>query len=747
MISYFFGTIVPIFISLITSFPLNIIVLLSFFLTVVMYFTPDIFVRIIVIYWELERLFWNIQIAAFNSIKNIFYEIFAPFYNDGVFFIQSVIEVFFQSICQDATTFGRYAQCTGASSFIQIFKFGLIFLSQVFMGALAFFNLGSRLIIDLFCIDATNCGNICDTPTCSTWSSFKNNEFYSIENKYQNREFFKYNNEYNNTYNLQNPASPPLIKGKDSNLYWGDRLGPFGLDLKNYFGDFPNMVEIKRFNSFDPKGKIYSASETMRKSAYEFLHAAQWLGKILATGFQWFVEEVLPFVVEFFCFAFDCFKLLIAYFGKLLINILFIMVKIIGKGFFVLLVGIRDIITSSLNPDAPTPIVEWDFEYFRSNQSTMSYETLNRITDKVMNEYLTNSSNLLLLREDVPFNWFSRMVYLQIYNIFEIVLKILFEVPILTIHLIDKVVCLMTNIPYCLHIGSVCDTLFKPPVICATWVEYYEEDGKWEYAYPFASSLDVLRTINKGSGWEPCYIPGTHDTYLKTHICKDTYYFPGDGISFGYNSASGNCYNYRNGPEQAVKAVSINNEKLSTPQCLKPDPTPGSYSYQNCQFGDVGNIDLNYWGNYIYHPLNWWHHIAYYFYEYDSSRGILFFDKTSDASWNFFDSILDPLFSVWGTDFWSVMTKISFYFHSTCNDILGGECPCQACQADITQTLHYLDFIPGLEGWPCNPTHPNPLLKCCVESPYKSIFWYLDSFSEWLGIDIFNASTIVIKTP
>lgn len=667
-----------------TTTPVNIVFILGLIALLTMYFFSGIWVQILVIYWESGRVILNIQLLAINLIIGLLYDWLAGFWNEGVLFTELVIKIVWDSTCGGAQGFGGYADCTGFSNLLIMGSFFFQAIGQIFT---VFFNL-CTLIFTLLsasvCQDV-NCSNICDTGACSTW-----------------REF--------------------------------DSPGPFGVKF----------------------------SITQEESD-SILFAAQVVAKIIVAAIQWIVGDVLPFLAQIFAFACDVVVLLTIYLSQIIGWIIWGISLIFGNLSFIFIRAYISVLSSSTNHT-----LSIDPQYYQTNRTAYSNEKMSQIQNNYVGQMIGNHSVLFLEDENLPGSKETTLLLIQIYWYINQILVFTFQTPDIALHLIDKGLCFVWYLPGCLKIGAVCDVLFKPPMLCVLVAEMTFDGLHYHYKNDFAFAINVLRTVAYSpmgqyfpfpengatgniNGYSLCIDPYTNANIGQQTWCPD----PNDQMTVPNIGAGCKQFNSDFPGYQSQLGCIKTDGTLNDPAICKSitnlggsDPPSPSNDYCLTNFGqldltrfadatDIYALPPGVDGYCVSNADTYVNRTRGFLYQ-SIPAGVLEYTGTPDPGiwWDGFQSI----FGLFIYEY-SFMHAIAYFFFDTCHLLLGSECPCMYCQADPSQALSVLDFIPGYEGWPCNAAHPTQ--PCCELSPWKSLYYYWDAFMEWLGIDSFNQTSII----
>jgi len=197
---------VSFFLSILFSCPAGLILAASVGLVIKVYFSSELAVWVLELYWEFARLAYNAQIVAMNISMDLYYNFAVPVHNLYMDFLSLFIEALWNGLCGGVTRFSEVADCTGFNNLLLVVKFMfLLFQNQLnillFLLELLFMSLRNYICSD------SDCSNICETPSCSSWIEPRIDPFTSEI--------------------IMNP-------------------GPLGIQMKNYF-EFENLELVKAF--------------------------------------------------------------------------------------------------------------------------------------------------------------------------------------------------------------------------------------------------------------------------------------------------------------------------------------------------------------------------------------------------------------------------------------------------------------------------------------------------------------------
>jgi hypothetical protein len=484
------------------------------------------------------------------------------------------------------------------------------------------------------------------------------------------------------------------------------------------------------------------------------IYYAQILANIITSFLQWLIGDVLPFWVQITAFMSDIFKLLLLYYSWIAIWVIKVMSKLMSKLSYII---IRAFYTILNNVDDKAIIFRP--EYYLQNITNYAEEHQNTVQINYIDNYMNDYTELFLLMPNLPGNKNFTNTLINIYFNVKLVLDIIFEIPLAILQAIDKIICSIINLPFCIGWSDLCDILFKPPVDCIVAASHMNcQDFKdlREPEHPCSSgdivALDFFikdfHSLMGQTSALDAFLSTVDD--CKSYITGEYFDEWGTELKDGFDHPNA-VYETWNG----VKCISATEplfygaygSNLCTPEldiCENPY-IPAQDG--RCYICLTSSLDYQYFGD-LSDAWVWSESGKFLFWCSDifrmESGGILFADK---IVWKFALLFVDDLAALVLQNFWFDLASLSKWFWTECHDLLDPidmilECPCIACEVNSTQILYYLDWIPNYKGFPCNPNHPDPSKSCCIKSPYMSILWFFDSLYEFFNGDLFDECNI-----
>lgn len=712
-VDFIIKNIIPWIVTIVGSTPLNIIFLIGIAILVVLYIFSEAFAWVEMLRWEFVRLGVNIQLIPMNLIIQLFYSWWAQIWNDGAEFWVLLIEMIWNGICGGAEGFQEIVDCTGFDNFLIMFELIVSLLYSTFLILMFVLQLIFQSLQDSMCIDI-ECSNICETPACNTWIERRIDPFSGVI--------------------IENP-------------------GPFRID-KSYLSE----VDV---------------------------YMAQILSKIIISGIQYFIEDILPAIVIGVAFGGDLMKCNLLFFAFIAEWAIKAFAELFTNASYIIIRAFRSVLNSEEEFDLT---IIWDPGYY-NNITLKKYSVKHEqeVRDQFIDDYMSDPSELLLMNPKLPGDPDIINFLIDVVLLYKGTLSLLFEIPILGMQLSDKIFCFIINLPFCLPLNFLVCGLVKPPVDCVVYQLMTNIGaGNYEYDPRDVQIKDLYSLIRNVLFSNPNDADDCKSTSGIVYKDTDKHWLDGrdtgapdfhknwrnltciKGIEYPYNHGTDFgplvcgitnivCSTINDCPSSCSGCVNFfgNFRCLCSGECTHPE-TGASGS---CQFCATSTLDLRPYGdeNDVWQLVITKRYCGHVFHM--ENGGPLFFRRDT-----VFGDIIDPFINfVSGfieifndipavpnipdpfINFWGLMAEISTWFWDECNSLLPqGQCPCTPCEVDPSQPLYFLDFIPGIKGFPCNPNHPDPAKKCCIVSPYFSILWVFDDIYEAVGLDLFDQSEIVL---
>lgn len=779
-----FISIISSIVTVLTSFPANVILIIGFVIIVVMWIWPNPFAIVYVLYYEANRLFTNLILIPVNAIIPIFYNFLVPLWNDildGFFLFWGMFK---NGICAD----DAIETCKGFESLmtsltIVWYMFGNWFnmIMYIIMSIYWFLNtvLSPELRRSVLDQEIT----YCHTPACDDWDGTP-----------------RYDRDFR-----------------------GDIIYIFDDDRRSYV---PQMIE-----NTAPFG-----INNMRQylTEVEVLYI-QILAKVAIWTWEFVFETIMPFFVQTLAFIADLFKLYYLLFQEVVEIFVTIAARLLSKLVYVLWKAVETVFE---DPNA----LDFEPEYYEGNLTDYANENEDDFASYV-GEYMVDTSYWMLENITIGSPHVTKF-YLWIVRTSFVVLSYVVQIPDTVFGVIDKLYCMFENFIPCLPFSSqICGQLFAPfsgctvfNPICRSKVGPYEDEHP-SITYPGYYYLqDTFKLMYHATWFGTSTLKvcsgGTSQPGLKTHLfqgCRnyktqfssepiylDNWWKSEDDDPL-QNDIEAGIYRYPD-PEKLhcsdYKYEEILSEyNYTTVELVRKNSTwvytnetTGEWEWEevggywvnetitHIGFNTTGYVKRDY-GN-IVAPgstesrnatYNWWWgsqigvppqdatngyigfiYDVYPYLSFDQGRvylknencpscaagmrpcatsfeiespGLFFpwvFDL-ADSNW-FFEGIwgmlnwLSDIFA--DSNMWRDMWTIGRDSFEICVSLLGDEsCPCSACETDPSQLMHWLNYVfswgdSSLSGVTMNYIHPDPSKRCVSVSPFYSLAWNFDEYFD-----------------
>jgi hypothetical protein len=413
-----------------SSFPLNIIFLLSLLLIVIMWLWPSPFTIAYVVYLRVNELFTNIMLIALNLVYGIAYKELVPFYNDAIDFFSLFLSMFWGGICEGAAPFHDVANCQGFVDLVEMLKITWALW-------VSYYNLAFSIVWALYEFFAEikqgideeisskrrrgaldGAGNklpwlICDFPACDAWDGSTPRPLTNIRRE------------------------PIVDEVTGKFLYSGTSWGPPGLYLvRQYLSPF----EVK---------------------------VAQLMARVVIWVWNLIFGKIVPAIVQLAAFQVDLMS--IAF--KLLEGIVEEMLDLIGSMFLFLFDFFYEVVHETMVVHNSTDYIDFGPEY------TINYTSNNRQYnethggDHYKDHFLVTDCNRsksdgMLERVTVGSPKFQAFLLKVRQILWNLVCELL-DLPVNLFSIMDKAICLIENVAYCIpYEDFLCAWLFAPPAYC-----------------------------------------------------------------------------------------------------------------------------------------------------------------------------------------------------------------------------------------------------------------------------------------
>jgi len=724
--------------SMFTSFPANVIIIISFVIIFVMWVWPNPFAVTYVLMKQLNRLFTNILLPAVNALIQIFYQFLVPFWNDlmDAFFL--FWDLFWNGICEGDGITG----CKGFEDFMTMLTiiwdmFGLYFNFFMFivMSVFAFLN-------EIMPTTLRRSQEYCHTPACDLWD-----------------------------------GTPRY----DRNMFNGEIL--YQPNITNhrfmYFEETPIMIH-------NP-GPLGIQNVKQHLTSLEVMYI-QILAKIAIAAWEFVVETVFPFIIQTLAFFADLAKVFFLFFEDIIEFFIKIVARLLSKLVYIFLRAVGSVLD---NPDA----LIFDPDYYEGNITSYANENEDDF-DSYVSDYAADP-NVWMLQNITVGNPKVTQFYLKVIIILNDILGYVVQLPDAIFIVVDKIICVFENLVFCIPFQKrLCAWLFAPPTICTVgypmcnrtdtnevkiWPGFTginatvpHEFGSYDWFMKDGFLMMLEATDFGPPGAEFHYANPHANTPYTFYGCRDYYNQGSSTFKYlepwwgGNPSVEANIYGRYKDPDPDLlycddyiggsparhygrisgyqTTTLIPNSGYTShnwwyPTSLSNPSAPpyyigfdDVYNHQGFQNGILRlKPETPYWG--CYGPARW------------CGRNVKIHDHGIFFPWDFgwdttnwyFEGFWETL--NWmsdqftGANIWYEIWANGFDVFLTCQNLIGseGSCPCSMCKTDPSQLIHWINYMftfgdPDLSGYPANYNHPDPAKKCVSVSPYKSIMWDLDEY-------------------
>lgn len=758
MITFVTNGIVPFIVTILSSTPLNILVIASVALMMLMYFISEPFVWGISLYWDVNSLLMNIGIFAYNNIILLGWTFLVPIWNDGLDFVNLVISYVWDAICTGTVPFEDIGTCEGFNLILVTFdiitKFGL----QTWNFSTGFIITIVTIITTNICLSPNDCSNVCSTPSCSSFTEYVGNFDEGVERDNQfNNVFVDIDDSEKYSFEPGLEAPGEFKKRFPKSVYrFHDFSDPFIQE------SFVNMVNyrMKTYkNSYLYKFKDYLSSTD--------IYFAQIIGKIIVAFLQWLIVDVIPTLLVIMAAAMDLFELFISYFEFLFQWMILLLSKFFGGIVYVFLRAVKSTVEGELS---------FDPDYYKQNLTTFEEINAEEIQGRFVDDHMGSTSNLFI--EDLVGIGDSQLKewFIGVYMWIKSVLDSSFQAGMLAINIGSKLVCTVWNLGTCLKLDWMCDLFVKPPKKCLIWTRYtdlpcndlepndpnYCGDA-WYRRMRYISGLRIAEfselyhmwlvasggLFSISSDWLDaapsfCIDPVTGEDVgeiFRSNIFITTRWYGWQSCldSSEWLGFDGHAEETKVGGEGAVW-----NDGGTLTRCPGDPHDPTGYGV-TCTYKKNEELDLPGGGH--WHSEDEFQGVKSFFcaHEWEWLNGGVGILYPHEKIWSESLLFLDDLIAFFGGDIWNDIHSLFFWLHGECKTwFQGDDCPCNKCPTDPSQWEHTVDvYILGDffgYGYDCNSNHPIEEERCCWE---YSIQWFIDGISEAFTLDYMDDIIIV----
>jgi len=715
VLTFVVTSLVPFLTTIIGSFPLNIIVLISFALIFVMYIFSEPFVIVLMLSWELQRIWINLHIIAMNLIVNFSYNWGAQIWNDTIDFVVLVLEMIWNGLCGGSEGFAEVVDCTGFDNFLIMFEMIVEFLYQSFIINMFVLQLLFAALSDALCADV-ECSNICETPSCNSWTDKPRIDFITGQV-------------------IHNP-------------------GLFGLNFKEYLSETD----------------VYYA-QIISKIAISFI-------QFIMEDVVPFIIQIAAFYMDWFKCTLLYFAWVAAWVigavARIFAKLAYIVIRAFKSVYNSATATIEfdpGYYSNSSSGYADKHQQEVTDIFVNTYMADFSELFLMR-PDLPGNVDFTNFliDVILLYKGILNIIFEVPLIILQLADkIACIVVNLPFCIP-----LNDLLCALVRPATKCFVWTIINNGLGNG----ADGDEYYAEGLYVKDLYSainngFTSGASSCKSLTTGLVYENQFAAATKYWNINevSHgrrrwlnlTCVYLPVYPRNerweqGVTVcGWLFTPPTCsYNWQCPPMCTcmVGGGSPYGRCFCGGECIHPI----TGVTEPCRFCRASQIDLRQWGD---EGDNWDYSGVWpnggicghvfnmetggpLFIERDSVVGDIMdlFAESFDWAIDFINGLPGPNIPNFFDNFWGRMFYISKSFWDVCVTLFPpSNCPCTTCEVASSQILWYFDLIPGMKGFPCNPAHPDPAKRCCAAN---SALWFWDDFYEVLGVDLFDENDIVL---
>lgn len=703
-IKWLFTTVFPFLGTLLGSTPLNIIFFGSVVIMFLMWLRPDVVVWIMVLFWEINRFPTNIYWLASNIIQTLFYNWFAPVYNELVDFGVLVWTMVNNGICDGMPPFASSVDCLKFGDWLLIIDIWITSTYEFIYIGMGFLLLLAQLLVAMLGNLETfsfKKHNYCTMPACSDWGSMR-----------------------------IDPDSGSIIKNP----------GLFGVNFKD------NLSE-------------------------DDVRVAQIVAAILIFFIQWFLSEILPFLIQLSAWIIDIAKLVIYYLWTILRVLLEAIAALFGAAFYIMSRTFIDI----LNQPSLTIVFDPGFWNTSIAEFTSNNDTINEILDSFVEEYMFNITDLVQYRTIGIGRNETWEGFIRSYYWIHIGLQMIFELPLILSQLADKVTCLFLNLFQCLDLTVFCAYLFQSGEIClglqkVATNNYLQSQTPDPWYYNYKDPVNIrIETLADCShyGCNQTYCPTNAPDACMSALAESFRCFPSKGLQIeednfvcldvgvgGGNPTTGPIWD----PEDTFCWYDKPDGTTAQGNCIVTPYEPYYHSPINIPLAWLGGTE----GVNFTYPFEEGCNITDVPGFNDSCRycgnlfvteasGIFYFSRAwfVAADLDFLYVAIDELNDLLiGVDLWAAIKELSIYMGGLCVEINSlirdsGQCPCCGCSTAEGQFIKIIDeyifkYI-ACEGYPCNP----PVDDCCTKppghplpDPYTSMLYTIRDIID--SFDIFN---------